>query len=243
MSNHLSWDALNDVVDDALSPDARTAVEAHLADCPTCRAQIASLRTLAHRAANAAESIDVPDDAWQVVHDRISDTRRDASGGAGDGVPAVAGHISRIHARRENARRHLLTPPWLVAAALVLVAGSSAVTAVVLRGGSRPTAATGGTSATVRTVSLPPDIQTSERRFLETAAALRAALNEERRHLAPETVATVERSLTVIERAIDEARDALVRDPASTELRDLWARNHQQKLDLLRRAAALVQQT
>ena len=84
MSNHLSWDALNDVVDDALLPDALRAAEAHLADCPTCRAQIASLRTLAQRATNVADSIDPPDDAWRVVRDRISASAKDRSAGAGD---------------------------------------------------------------------------------------------------------------------------------------------------------------
>ena len=242
MNEHPSWDALNDFVDDTLSPDAQTTVDAHVADCPRCRAQVVSLRALAHRAADAPASIDPPDDAWQVVRDRITAAPTEGAHGAASGAQAVVGQIAGTHAHRAE-RRHWVTPPWLVAAALVLVAGSSAVTALVLRGGGSSAAATRGTPATVRTVALPADIQTSERRFLETAAALRAALDAERSHLAPETVATVERSLTVIERAIGEAREALVHDPASSELRDLWSRNHQQKLDLLRRAAALVQQT
>jgi anti-sigma factor RsiW len=233
---------MNDLVDRTMSPDARTRVEAHLAGCAECRSHVAALRALARRADEAPESIMPPDESWQFVRERILGVQADATGRTGNGAPGVVGQISGIDARN-GPRRRALTTPWLVAAALVLVAGSSAVTALVLRGAGTPAGATGAALTIVRPASLPADIQTSERRYLETAVALRAALDEERSRLAPETVAIVERSLTVIEGAIGEARDALVRDPANSELRALWSRNHQQKLDLLRRAAALVQTT
>lgn len=242
MSEHLTWDALNDLAGGDGSPADRLAAEAHVASCTECRLQLAAIRDLARRVAEAPESIAPPADAWQGVRTRISGEMSDRTRGSGTPVSAALSQISPIAAGRRGARS-MLTVPWLVAAALVLVAGSSAVTAFVLRRGGATTGSTLASSTAIRHASLPADIEMSERQYLETAAALRAALEVEGSRLAPETVAIVERSLTVIEGAIGEAREALVRDPANRELRDLWSRNHQQKLDLLRRAAALVQKS
>ncbi|MEP7345883.1 MAG: hypothetical protein ABI877_11470, partial [Gemmatimonadaceae bacterium] len=196
---------------------------------------------LARRAADAPESIEPPEGAWQGVRQRIVGEGTVQASSLGEGEPDVVGHISAIPVR--GARRFTVTSPWLVAAALVLVAGSSAVTALVLRRDGPSSGSSIAANASIRAVSLPGNIQASEREYLRTAEALRSALNDERGRLTPETVAIVERSLTIIESAIGEARAALVRDPASRELRDLWSRNHQQKLDLLRRATALVQRS
>ncbi len=241
MSDHVDWDSLNDLADGALSPGARMVVEAHVSGCSDCQTQLTKLRELARNASDAPESIEPPDGAWPGVRDRLAGDRRSLTIGVRDSSASVVGHLSAIPVRG-GARRYTVSTPWLVAAALVLVAGSSAVTALVIRRGPSANSTIAATTV-ISNVSLPADIRASEQEFLETAEALRGALDEERGRLTPQTVAIVERSLTVIEGAIGEAREALVRDPANRELRALWSRNHQQKLDLLRRAAALVQKT
>ena len=239
MREHLSWDAINDLVGGELSPADRLAAEAHVASCAECRAAVTSLQDLGRRVADAPESIAPPVDAWLEVRARITGDRL---GRPREGATTEAAVTGPIAPGRGHASGRMLTAPWLIAAALVLMAGSSAVTTFVLRRGAARSASVAST-AVIRQASLPADIETSERQYIETAAALRATLDEERSNLTPETIAIVERSLTVIEGAIGEAREALVRDPANRELRDLWSRNHQQKLDLLRRAAALVQKS
>ena len=69
MNAHVSWDLMNDIVDGVLSPDERTTLEAHVADCAECRLQLAQLRSLARQATDVPESIAPPDEVWR--HQRI----------------------------------------------------------------------------------------------------------------------------------------------------------------------------
>jgi len=62
----------------------------------------------------------------------------------------------------------------------------------------------------------------------------------ERARLRPETVALLERNLAIIDAAIAESRAALARDPASVELRGLFAAAARQKVELLRWAARVA---
>ena len=74
----------------------------------------------------------------------------------------------------------------------------------------------------------------------DTARQLEATLTLQRQRLSPKTIATVERSLAVIDSAIDEARRALLEDPSNRALVDIFAANYERKLDFLRRATELT---
>ena len=65
------------------------------------------------------------------------------------------------------------------------------------------------------------------------------ALEAQRPALAPETIATVEAALRVVDSAIAEGRAALARDPGNAMLAELLAVTYRQKVDVLRRAVAL----
>lgn len=239
MTDHLTWDTLNELADGLLTLSARASAEGHLSQCPECRTQLARLRAMLQQAAATAAEVEPPD-LWANVRGEILAKGLERATAAAPEGPIVAGRIAIAPEPRQH-RRLTLGAWWLVAASLVLVAGSSAITAWVMRGRAVPPSGVTSGGATIRAASLPADIQASEREYLKTADALRGALEQERSRLAPETIAIVERSLTVIEGAIGEAREALLRDPSNLDLRDLWSRSHQQKLDLLRRAALLVQ--
>jgi anti-sigma-K factor RskA len=70
--------------------------------------------------------------------------------------------------------------------------------------------------------------------FDQTASELSLIFAAERERLRPETVALLERNLAIIDAAIAESRAALARDPASVELRGLFAAAARQKVELLR---------
>ena len=89
-------------------------------------------------------------------------------------------------------------------------------------------------------VALPAGLAATESSYRRTADELQLALETARSSLAPATVATVERSLRVIDSAIVEARTALALDPNNQVLADILASNYERKLDLLRRAAELT---
>jgi tetratricopeptide (TPR) repeat protein len=71
-------------------------------------------------------------------------------------------------------------------------------------------------------------------------ADLERALAERRASLDPQTVASIERSLRMIDRAIADARRALEADPANVYLNGYFAAARRRKLDLLRQASALA---
>jgi len=76
--------------------------------------------------------------------------------------------------------------------------------------------------------------------FDQTTSDLGLIVAAERERLRPETVALLERNLAIIDAAIAESRAALARDPASVELRGLFAAAARQKVELLRWAARLA---
>jgi hypothetical protein len=57
---------------DAVEPDEREAIEAHLPDCPRCRAEVAELREVAALLAN--NTADAPDGLWDRIADAIDGT-------------------------------------------------------------------------------------------------------------------------------------------------------------------------
>jgi hypothetical protein len=70
--------------------------------------------------------------------------------------------------------------------------------------------------------------------------SLNALLARERGTLAPETIATIERNLAVIDRALAESRDALERDPANLDLRTLYRTTQAQRVAFLEQATRLA---
>ena len=74
-------------------------------------------------------------------------------------------------------------------------------------------------------------------------ADLEGALKQGRGRLDAATIAIVEHNLEIIDRAIDQAREALAADPANTYLSGHLVEARRRKLDLLRRAAALTSES
>jgi hypothetical protein len=146
-----------------------------------------------------------------------------------------------------SSRTLLWTSRWRVAAAVLLVAGSSSViTLLAVRANERGRAAAtvaGAPSAPAGESRLPAHLAVAELGYERSIDALRRTLDERRDSLAPSTVATVERSLRIADSAIAEARSALEHDPANRVLADLLVSNYERKIDLLRRATELAPRT
>lgn len=115
----------------------------------------------------------------------------------------------------------------LAAAAVLVVAASSGITTLLLRQ-RQPVA-----------VQPPARVLTFEAEYAEAAQDLTVALERARQRLSPEAMTAIDRNLAVIDSALAEVRRALDRDPGNTVLEQLVTATWQQKMDLLRRAAAL----
>ncbi len=208
---------LDDWVDGALAAETAADVEAHLASCARCREQERRTRQLLAHAASLPRSVTPPRDLWPGIARRLEHERRWSWAGG--------------------------PQPWALAAAATVVVGLVAV----LWAGRSP--------STVRTVEIPaatpaarlaalpevsdPVVAAAERDYEDAANALLEALQKRQSGIQPETLVAVRANLEVIDRALAELREALVKDPQNPELNRMLVATHRKKVDVLRRVVRL----
>ncbi|HKK07318.1 MAG TPA: zf-HC2 domain-containing protein [Gemmatimonadota bacterium] len=213
--------SLNDFVDGLLGEPEAGRVRSHLEACERCRAEVRGLRALVEEASRLPSSVEPPAALWAAVARRT---------------------VGKARSRR---RMRFRPGRWeLAAAAVLLVALSSLVTAVLLRSGSGGTAAgtpgmrvaAGGPPPTAGAAAPAPDPATVlEASYAPSVASLRARFEARRSQLSPETVEIVERNLAVIDSALAQTRAVLESDPASRPAAHLMAAMYRQKIGLLER--------
>lgn len=205
-------DRLSEYIDGDLPPADRAALEGHLAGCPECAETLAGLRRVVARA-RALEDRPPSTDLW----------------------PAIAARIGARHA----ARRFSFSLPQLAAAGIALMAlsgtavwtlhpGTGAVPAVA----TRAPGPTGPAELTVRRAAAGA--------YDAAVADLEQVLAEGRDQLDTATVRVLEQNLATIDRAIIQAQRAVAADSGNLYLNSHLAATMRRKLELLRRAAALV---
>jgi len=132
-------------------------------------------------------------------------------------------------------------PAFLAAAAVILVAGASLSTAVVLgrRMIAEPAQPTVAENIAPRsnTPATLAEFAAVETDYIGTANRLSAMLENGDTELAPETVAKLRESLRIIDAAIVEARRALAADPGNKALIEMLSTSYNQKIDLLKRTS------
>jgi hypothetical protein len=202
-------------------PEAESReMEAHLAACPGCREQERRHRLLLQHASALPRSVSPPQDLWPQIARRIERDR--------------AWSWPRIGAWQ----------PMLAAAAVVVVA----VLAVFFRQPVPTPAHTvvipspaAGQDGQMHPAALQmdPGLGTIERDYQEAANALLAALQERKAQLEPETLASVERNLAVIDKALAEVHAALEKDPSNPELGRMLVSTYRKRVEVLRKMVKL----
>lgn len=220
-------DRLSEYLDDELAPDERAALEAHLAVCPDCAATLAELQRVVARVA-ALEDRPPVRDLWPAIAARIGAT-------AAPPEPRVIELPARTPARAP--RRFAFTAGQLAAAALALVFLSGGAVWLLRpppapRAGAEPLPAEPVSATTL--VGLP------QSGYDAAIADLERVLEVHRERLDSTTIRVLEENLRIIDAAIDEARRALVADPANSYLNGHLVNSMQRKLDLLRRVATIA---
>ncbi len=215
-------DRLSEYLDGDLPAGERSALEAHLRDCPACRTAVEEQRRVVTRAHAA---VDRPvADLWPGIATRI---------GAGT-TPVV-----RLEAHR--ARRLVsFTVLQLAAAAVLLIAVSSGAAWMALRperGAAQTVQIPGAQAGQVIQAGLPTRAELS---YDAAVTDLVQALDAGRSRLSPKTVAVLQKNLKRIDTAIAEARGALEADPANAYLSSHLANTLQQKIALLQQATTLA---
>ena len=212
MAMHDEWnDRLSDYIDGELEPSERRALEAHLLDCADCRADVDALRAVVARAESLTDTPPTSN-LW----------------------PGIAARIGARPAGRTTlaTRRFAFTLPQLIAASLALIVASGGMVWLARMGG--PTTDFPPVLGEVRLANF------GDAAFDEAVADLQQTLEAGRGRLDPETIRVLETNLDAIDRAIAQCRAALEADPSSVYLNTYLAETRRRKLELLRRATALV---
>jgi hypothetical protein len=179
------------------------AVEQHLLSCDACRADFRFQRTLKTEVAALARGIAPPDRVWQGIQHRI--------GRGAPGTPALAWWQRR---------------GMLAAAALVLIALTSAITALLVRSPEMQ-----------RTPGNLSVTSVTEATYQRAAEELAQTLEARRKEISPAALAVVEHNLRIIDEAIRETQAALAQDPRNERVAELLWASWEKKIDLLQRAA------
>ena len=224
--NNDDWtDRLSDYVDDELSVEDRSAVDAHLAGCADCRQVLRELRAVANRAGSLPDA--GPDnDLWPGVAAEIQASPR---------------REPRVFQMRPS-RRFSFTLPQLVAAGLALMVLSGGLVWMARLGGDRTDFPSIAAETPATGAAAPGAVPATfaDAHYDEAIADLQQTLDAGRARLDPGTVAVLERNLVAIDRAIEQCRHALAADPANGYLSEHLAAAKRRKLALLRRATALA---
>ncbi len=241
--------SLSAYLDGELSWSEQAALEAHLERCPRCASTLAELRRVVARAASLEDRPPAAD-LWSGIVERIDRPNGQASSDDGSGEGAEVVDIRpRLGSPKPRARRIALSLPQLAAASVGLIALSGGAVWMALRGGTDAPAPrvamsegaevpTGPRLGVPSVEFSPADTHTqfAVAKYELAIADLEEVLIQGEGRLDGETLAVIRRSLAVIDRAIQEAREALEADPESAYLYAHLADTMRQKVDLLRYA-------
>ena len=241
-AEHPAFEVLSEMIDGNLGQHDAEVISEHLAGCESCTSTYQSLAGLLGTVKSLPRSVLPPDDMWPNLRRSLNERKDIVLPTAGSVVGSAIGSTSGYRPPRRMI-------PVLAAAAVVLIAISSGITALVLRGGARDLARRdSGPSASQAArprsgATILAGFTQTEHEFNRTIGELKQAVDTQRGQLSPETVRTVDRSLAVVDSAIAEARAALLADPNNQMLIDLLSASYQRKVDLLRRTSELGSRT
>jgi len=185
------------------------------------------LRELHRETARLPREIEPPETAWKKIKAQID----------------MEAQLVAMMPMQSRERAFWQRPAFLAAAALVLIAGASLMTALVI--GRRMIEKTGSPVAVAPPATVPPadaalaEFTVKEKEYISTADKLAAVIESGKTELSPETIAKLRESLRIIDAAILEARRALAADPGNKTLIEMLSKSYGQKVDLLQRSTEM----
>jgi len=264
MTHEQAIERLDDYASGELPDIERRLMERHLEGCGECRAEAGAIRALLAEVAELPRGIAPPADLWQGIEGRLEPRAAAVLYTEETKVIPLAPHRKRWQpprwALQAAAAVALVVGSSIVTATLMRdrtpgpvatlppaearVPGRTADPGTGPAGGGTLAATPGarpGTPAAANggQMTALAAFRPAEREYQQAVDELARALETRRQSLAPETVATLERNLAIIDAAIAESRTALENDPDSRELTRMLSSTYDAKVQLLRRAVQL----
>ena len=246
MTKHIDDTRLNDYLEGFVTDDVARAVDVHLAACEECSGRLEALTLLLSELAGLPDAAAPTRDLWSGVRAGI---------GAGSGHGEVENQETVVdedvaipiwRGRSPGTRRFSFSATQLLAASVVWTLLSAGAMWMALTGGPNPEAVAVNDITPVAGErsglgSILPAMQLATTEYEQAIASLESVLEQGRHRLDPQTVATIETSLGIIDRAIGEARRALADDLNNPALNRLLIKHEQSKLRVLRQVSAALQ--
>ena len=218
----------------------------HLAACEECSGRLEALTLLLSELAGLPDAAAPTRDLWSGVRAGI---------GAGSGHGEVENQETVVdedvaipiwRGRSAGTRRFSFSATQLLAASVVWTLLSAGAMWMALTGGPNPEAVAVNDITPVAGQrsglgSILPAMQLATTEYEQAIASLESVLEQGRDRLDPQTVATIETSLGIIDRAIGEARRALADDLNNPALNRLLIKHEQSKLRVLRQVSSALQ--
>jgi putative zinc finger protein len=221
---------IGEYVDGTLDPAQRAEIDRHLDACEDCRRLVADLGEI-RRVAGSLDPRDPPARAWGRI-ERAMAMEREGFGRADRERFSLTSRSTRV---------------WLAAAAALVL-----TTWIGVRYAVQPTS--NGPAATVASEphasepAAPPmsaeaveaELRAAESHYDKAIKGLEQIANAEQGALDPQTAATLQKNLAVIDQAISESRAAVRAQPASEPAVTSLMDNFKMKLALLQDTVALI---
>jgi anti-sigma factor RsiW len=217
--------SIHEAVDGTIGSIRRAELELHVDTCDACRALLADLRRIRDAAA-ALPALDPPDGAWLQIAGRLR-------------------HEGRVAPAPMAAAMRRSYGVWLAAAAAVILVVASTLL-LLPRFRSTPdapqTASTApGNAPDSRTVeSVQNQVDAAQQQFEKAIADLEKVAKANQQALDPETSATIDRNLGIIDQAIAENRAAVSSEPTSVAARETLFQALRSKVTLLQDTISLI---
>ena len=215
MNCHEWTDRFDDFLDGRLDATDAEDLQAHIAACPSCSGELASIRELRDLAAALPRSLEPPRDLWPGIEAQISEAK------------VVRGRFGRRA---------------ILAAAAAVVIASSVVTAYFI-GRSQTVVVTAESPAVGR--SGPSEVLLASfeglgvDNYMATRTELLDALEARKHELSADTLDVVMENLLLIDQAMDRIAEALGEEPENEFLMKQLASAYRRQIDLLQRAVRM----
>lgn len=231
-------DRLSEYLDGTLGPEEETLVERHLEGCEACARILVRLEAVVERAGRAAPR-EPAEDLWPGIAARI---------GADSGASIQTESAGKRRIRGLRAARGLARYGPQLAAGILLVWLSAGLAWMAGAGSATRDGAAAADAGVEFPSLLPPaarqvstaDAASTAEDYADLIADLERALFDAERPLPPQTVARIRRALVTIDRAIEDARAALLEVPDDPYLRQHMTNTLRHKSEFLARAAQLA---
>ncbi|MDE2720974.1 zf-HC2 domain-containing protein [Candidatus Palauibacter polyketidifaciens] len=235
-------DRLSEYIDGNLGVEEEVLIERHLERCEDSARTLAELEAVVDRAASLGPR-EPAEDLWPGIAERIGVRPARLAG--------VAPDTSEAPTRRRPPVRFIarFAPQLAAGIALAWLSGALVWTAVT-RDHIAGIPGTAGTSPVIGAPSLlPPSVQSastlqgdgsSAEEYARLIAELERVLFDSERPLPPETVARIRRALVTIDRAIEDARAALLELPDDPYIQQHMENTMRRKSEFLAQAVQLA---